>query len=238
MTTKRFTEGAETLNENVKTTMKWFQDATSAFMEVQNKQLKVANDLYSKTLNDYLGKIKNENFNSSFEAQKEMMEVLKKNAKDYINNSNAAIKKLLEFGKQKDSFLYSSDILKKVSETFNEQMEKMTAVNKKYFDNFFKQFNTSESIKPSFDNLKTAFDINFNSSKKTMQEIVDSYAKQSPPTLEVNKKMLDDLNNNMTKMAENNFKLWSELLSNANKSSSKNGIEKNGVENTKTPKTK
>ena len=233
MTTKKFTEGAETLNENVKTTMKWFQDATSAFMEVQNKQLKVANDLYSKTLNDYLDKIKKENFNSSFDAPKEMMEVLKKNAKEYIDNSNAALKKLLEFGKQKDSFFYSSDILNKVTETFNEQMEKMTAVNKKYFDNFFQQFNTSESIKPSFDNLKTAFDINFNSSKKTMQEIIDSYAKQNPPTLEVNKKMLDDLNTNMTKMAENNFKLWSELLSNSNNSSSKNGVE-----NTKTPKTK
>ena len=233
MTTKKFTEGAETLNENVKTTMKWFQDATSAFMEVQNKQLKVANDLYSKTLNDYLDKIKKENFNSSFDAPKEIMEVLKKNANDYINNSNVAIKKLLEFGKQKDSFFYSSDILNKVTETFNEQMEKMTAVNKKYFDNFFQQFNTSESIKPSFDNLKTAFDINFKSSKKTMQEIIDSYAKQNPPTLEVNKKMLDDLNNNMTKMAENNFKLWSELLSNVNQPNSKNGSEKTTAQKNK-----
>jgi ribosomal protein S17E len=75
------------------------------------------------------------------------------------------------------------------------------------------------------DKLKTEFDTNFKSSKKTMQDIVDSYSQLKTPTTEANKKVLDDLNKNITSMAENNLKLWSELISNTNKPSSNNDDE-------------
>src|ERR1035437_670579 len=119
MTTKNFTEGAETLNKNVNDAMKWFQDTTSAIMETQSKQLEYANDMYSQMVNNYLGEIKKDNFNNSFDTSKTIM----------------------EFGKQTDS----KDVLKTMTETFSKQIDTITNVNKNTFDTLSKQFNVSKT---------------------------------------------------------------------------------------------
>lgn len=235
------TEGVEALNKNIKSMMKWFQDTTLEMLETQNKQLKATNELYSKSLNNCFEDIKKNDFTRPFNMPKEMIEMMQKNTKDFVINSNAAIKKMIDFGQKQNSGSFSTDFLNKMSETFNKQVEAITEANQNYFDNFYKQVDTS-TFSPSFDKLKTAFETNFKSSKKTMQDIVDSYSKQNHPTTEANKKMMDDLNKNMTTMAENNLKLWSELLNktpkpNAEKESSNNNPNFNNNGKTKMPET-
>lgn len=222
MTTKNFTEGAETLTKNVNDAMKWFQDTTSAIMETQSKQMELAHETYSKIVNNYFGEIKKENFQDSLDTTKKMMDVMQKNVESFIKSSNDAVKTIVEFGKQIDP----EDILKTLTETFSKQIDMITTVNKNTFDTLSKQFNVSKTaFNPEFEKSKKEFEANFKLSKETMQEIVDSYAKIKPQTMEANKKMQDDLNKNMNTMAENNFKLWSELLNNYNSAESKNDSE-------------
>lgn len=218
MTTKNFTEDAGTLNKSVTDAMKWFQNNTSAIMETQSKQLEYANDMYSQMVNNYLGEIKKDNFNNSFDTSKKIMDMMQKNVESFIKASNEAMKTIMEFGKQTDS----KDILKTMTETFSKQIDTITNVNKNTFDTLSKQFNVSKTaFGPAFEKSKKEFEANFKLSKETMQEIVDSYAKIKPQTTEANKKMQDDLNKNMNTMAQNNFKLWSELLNNYHESESK-----------------
>src|ERR1035437_5301687 len=108
MTTKNFTEGAETLTKNVNDAMKWFRDTTSAIMETQSKQMTLAHETYSKILNNYLGEMKKENFQDSLDTTKQMMDVMQKNVESFIKSSNDAVKTIVEFAKQVDS----KDILK------------------------------------------------------------------------------------------------------------------------------
>lgn len=215
------TEGAEALNKNVKNMLKLFQDTSLEIMETQTKQLKVANEMFSKALNNYFDEIKKSDFNESFNVSKEMMETMQKNTKDFMSKYNDASKKIMEFGQSKKADSYLNDFLSKITETFNKQIVDLTTVNKNYFNSL----NSSTTFSPLLDKLKTEFDTNFKSSKKTMQDIVDSYSQLKTPTTEANKKVLDDLNKNMTTMAENNLKLWSELISNTNKPDSKNDDE-------------
>lgn len=241
MTTTKNTKGQETLNKNFENMLNWFQDASIEMIESQSNQLKVANEMFSKTLNNYFDGIKKSDFTGSYNMPKEMIEMMQKNTKDFVSNSNAALKKMMDFGQQQNSSFFSTDFLNKISETFNKQMESITEANKNYFDNFSKQVDTS-TYSPSYDKLKTAFETNFKSSKKTMQDIVDSYSKQNHPTIEANKKVLDDLNKNMTTMAENNFKLWSELFNkttkpNTEKESSNNNPNFHGNGKAKMPET-
>src|ERR1035437_4090879 len=141
MTTKNFTEGAETLNKNVNDAMKWFQDTTSAIMETQSKQLEYANDMYSQMVNNYLGEIKKDNFNNSFDTSKKIMDMMQKNVESFIKASNEAMKTIMEFGKQTDS----KDVLKTMTETFSKQIDTITNVNKNTFDTLSKQFNVSKT---------------------------------------------------------------------------------------------
>lgn len=218
------TEKAEALNKSIKDMMKWFQDAALEMVETQNQQLKAVNELCSKSLNNCFEDIKKNDFTRSFNIPKEMIEMMQKNTKDFVSNSNAAFKKMMDFGQQQNSSSFSTDFLNKVSETFNKQMDAITVANQNYFDNFSKQTDTS-IFGSSFDKMKTEFETNYKSSKKIMQDIVDSYSKQNHPTTAANKKILEDLNKNLTTMAENNLNLWLELISDINKSVAENSNE-------------
>ncbi|OFY87723.1 MAG: hypothetical protein A3F72_02455 [Bacteroidetes bacterium RIFCSPLOWO2_12_FULL_35_15] len=223
MTTNKLTEGAETLNKNVNDAMKWFQDTTSTIMMVQSKQLEYANEMYSKMMNNYLGEIKKDNFNDSFDLSKKMMDLMQKNIESFIKTSGDAMKTIMESGNYgEDPTPYSKEMLNKMTKNFNEQVDMITNVNKNTFDTLSKQFNISKtSFSPTFEKSKKEFEANFKLSKETIQKIVDSYAKLKTPTLEANKKVVDDLNKNMNSMAQNNFKLWSELLNKYDGSGSK-----------------
>lgn len=212
MTTKN-TKEQETLSKNMENMLKWFQDTSLEMIETQSKQLQVANEMFAKTLNNYFDGIKKSDFNVS----KEMIETMQKNTKNFIQKFNEASETIMGFGQKKGN-TYSTDFLNKMTDIFNNQLETMTTINKNYFDSL----NTSTTFGPLFDKLKVEFDTNFKTSKQKMQEIIDSYTKVKLPTTETTKKVLEDLNKNMTVMAENNFKLWLELLSNTNKSNPKN----------------
>lgn len=222
MSTKNHKEGAEEMNKDVENAMKWFQDTTSAIMETQNKQMEFANDMYSQMVNNYLGEIKMDSFDTSFDLPKKMMDKMQKNTESFIETAKTGMKTFMDYSKQTDSMNFSKDILKTMTENFNNQLDLITKVNKNSFDALSKQFNSSKTtFTPAFEKSKKEIEANFKKSKEAMQEIVDSYSKLKTPSIEANKKMLDDLNKNMNAMAQNNFKLWTELLNNYNPAESK-----------------
>jgi len=222
MATNSFTEGAEKLNHDVDNARKWFEDTTSAIMETQTKQMEFANDMYSQWVNSFLRENKTESFDNSFDLPKRMMDGMQKTTESFIEAAKSAMKTFMDYSKNADSMMYSKDILNTMSENFNKQMDMITTVNKSSFDILSKQFNFSKTaFSPAFEKSKKEIEANFLKSKETMQEIVNSYAKLKSPTAESNKKMLDDLNKNLNTLAQDNFKLWSELLNNYNPTESK-----------------
>lgn len=214
MTTEKIKETAETFEKNVNNTVKWLQDITSTIIETQNKQMKSASDMYNKAINTTLGGINKDNFNSSFGLSETMVEVLQKNIESISNMSKAAIKTAMDFGKQTSSETFSKEKMTSIIESYKKQAEEITSWNKKSFETFTKQFDTTKaSLTPWTEKFKNEFEANVQSSKEKTKSIVDSYKKLATPSIEANKELFNKLNSQITDSVNANLKLWSELMS-------------------------
>lgn len=214
MISKNTSEKAKTKNI-INNYMNWFGDSNSSFMEVHTKQMESIKDMYFKVTNSHYNEIQKAFNENLADMSKEMIAMMQKNVERFIKVSETSVKKIMEpSGQAPETLKFSPDIFHTWSETFTKQLDMITNFNKNYSNTFFKQFNTSPtSFVHESENSENGFEANFNLSKESMYEIVNSYAKLKSPTLKANKKLLDDLNRNMNAMAENNFKLWSDLLS-------------------------
>ena len=212
MTTDKTTSlGAETFKENVDKGIKWFQNANAAFIETQNKQIKVASDLYNKAIHSIQGDGKaNVDFGTS---GKTVIDAFQKNAETFSNISKAAMKKITELGKQGDIEAVSKDV-KQVFDVYNKQMEELTKINQQSFDAIVKQFDTTKtSFSPLTGNLKKELDASIDSSKQSIETITKSYTDFAMSSVEANKEILDKLIVQLNDGISANIKAWKDLLS-------------------------
>lgn len=195
--------------------MNWFGASSSPFMEVHSKQMESIKDMYLKVTNSHFIELQKAfNVNLSNMSMK-MIDLMQKNMEGFIMASETSINKIMESSIQApEAYRFSEDIFHAMNNNFNKQLDTIKSFNNNYYDTILKQFNTTPfSLEQESENSKKEFEANFNLSKESMHEIVNSYAKLKAPTVKANKKLLFDLNRNMNTMAENNFKLWSDLLS-------------------------
>ncbi len=212
MTTDKTTSAvAETFKENVDKGIKWFQNANAAFIETQNKQIKVANELYNKAINSIQADGKaNVDFGVS---GKTIIDEMQKNAETLSNISKAAMKKIAELGKQGDMGAVSKDV-KEVFDVYNKQVEELTKLNQQSFDTIVKQFDiTKSSFSPLTGNFKKELDANLDSSKQSIEAITKSYADFAVSAVEANKEILDKLIVQVNAGITANIKAWKDLLS-------------------------
>lgn len=212
MTTKKFTETAETFKKNVSDTMKWLQDTTATIIETQNKQMKSASEMYSKAINVTLEGLNKDNFNSSFGMSETMVEIFKKNIETISDMSKATMKTAMEFGKQ-GSETFSKEKVATIIESYKKQVEEITAFNKKSFDSMSKQFEaTKTSFTPLAEKFKKEFEATLLASKEKIQTIIDSYSKLANPSVKTNNEVFNKLNEQMNANFNTNLKFWSELM--------------------------
>jgi len=213
MTTKKFTETAETFKKNVSDTMKWLQDTTATIIETQNKQMKSASEMYSKAINVTLEGINKDNFSSSFGMSETMVEIFKKNIETITDMSKATMKTAMEFGKQASTETFSKEKVATIIESYKKQVEEITAFNKKSFDNISKQFEaTKTSFTPLAEKFKKEFESTIATSKEKIQSIIDSYSKLANPSAKTNNEVFNKLNEQMNTNFNANLKFWSELM--------------------------
>ncbi len=213
MTTQKFTETAETFKKNVSDSMKWLQDTTATIIETQNKQMKSASEMYSKAMNATLEGINKENFSSSFGVSETVVEILKKNIETISDMSKVTMKTAMEFGKQAGADAFSKEKMASIVESYQKQVEEITALNKKSFDSITKQYDASKaSFGPMTEKFKKEFETTIKTSQDKVQGIIDSYTKIAKPSVEANKEMFNKLNKQINASVSDNLKLWSDYM--------------------------
>lgn len=233
-TEKNFTEATETFKKNVTDSMKWFQDTTATIIETQNKQMKLASEMYSKAINATIEGVNKDNFNTSFGWSETIVELLKKNILTITEMSKSSMKTAADFGKQASSENFSKETASKLIETYKKQAEEIAAWNKKSFETLTSQFETTKtSYTPFVEKYKKEYEATFVKSKDKVQSIVDTYSKFANPSVESNKELFSKLNSQMNDNFNTNLKFWSDLTSEYNLNTTETSKEASAVNFTK-----
>ncbi len=233
-TEKNFTEATETFKKNVTDSMKWFQDTTATIIETQNKQMKLASEMYSKAINATIEGVNKDNFNTSFGWSETIVELLKKNILTITEMSKSSMKTAADFGKQASSENFSKETASKLIETYKKQAEEIAAWNKKSFETLTSQFETTKtSYTPFVEKYKKEYEATFVKSKDKVQSIVDTYSKFANPSVESNKELFSKLNSQMNDNFNTNLKFWSDLTSEYNLNTTETSKEGSAVNFTK-----
>jgi DNA anti-recombination protein RmuC len=231
MTTDKTSSAADTFKENANNGIKWFQNANATFIETQNKQLKVANDIYNKMMHTAQSSGKpNMDFGAS---GKTIMETMQKNIEKFSGISKEAMKTITDMGKKTDIDNVSKEA-KQVFDVYNKQVEELTKLNQQSFDAIVKQFDTTKSsFSPITENFKKELDSIIDNSKESIQTTMNSYTQFAASSVEANKEVFDKFIGQMNDGITANIKAWKDLmnLSVANKEGEKHSSEPKAILN-------
>jgi len=231
MTTENnFTTATETLKDNVAKGMQWMQDANAKFVETQKQQIKTATEMFNKSFTASQFKGTN-NFNDTFGASsKALVDLVQKNIETATNLLKTTLKPVTEFTKFSDKDSFTKEINKQV-ETMNQQIADLTLTNQSNLDLILKQINsTTNSFNPLAEQFKKELEKTAESTKETMQTIVDSYSSFTAPSMEANKETFDKINEQIKSAVQANVKFWSNLTNQAQATAAK--TQESKVDNT------
>ena len=221
MTTENnFTVTAETFKENVAKGMKWMQDANAKLVETQKQQMKTATDMFNKALaTSQVGGTNNLN-NSFGDSGKAFTDLFQKNIETVTNLFNT-LKPATDFSKFSDKDSITNE-MKKQFEALNQQIADLAIVNQTNLDTIIKQFDTTaKAFTPLNEQYKKEIEKVLESSKETMQTIIDSYSTFTAPSMEANKETIEKLNDQIKTSIKANTKFWSDLMNPATTTTAK-----------------
>ncbi len=103
--------------------------------------------------------------------------------------------------------------VKKQFETFNQQVADLAIVNQANLDTLLQQFETTaKSFTPINEQLKKEIENAVESSKETVQKIIDSSSSFTAPSAELTKETFEKLNDRIKIGIDANIKFWSDLM--------------------------
>lgn len=221
MKAEKITQAADTLNENVSNSMKWFQDTCALMFETQSKQIKFATDMYANLLNSYFSNFDTKHItNSTFGTQK-MTEMIALNIEHIAKMAEENLKVLNDFSIQANSGSFVKESMEKLIDYYRKQTEMVTTFNQNAMKAFMKETQiSSDFVKPFTDNLKTEFELTSQLFTEGFKDMVANFNNLSNPSLESNSKFMGDYTAQMQNVFKNSVALWSEMLnrySNVNK---------------------
>lgn len=215
MTTENnFTATAETIKENVAKGTKWMQDANTKLIEMQKQQIKTVADMFNKKgSTSQFGGVNN--FNNPFgESTKAISTILQKNMETFTDLMKTTLKPLTDLTKFADKDALTKE-MKKQFETLNQQLADLAIVNQNNLDTVLKEFDTTtKTFTPLNAQYKKEIEKTIESSKETLQSIIDSYSNLTAPSMEANKETFEKMNEQIKTSVNANIKFWSDLLNN------------------------
>jgi len=139
----------------------------------------------------------------------------KKNLDTLTNLLKTTLKPSTDFTKFSDKDSFTKEVNKQI-ETLNQQIADLTLVNQKNLDLILKQIETTtNSFNPLAEQFKKELEKTAESSKETIQTIVDSYSALTAPSMEANKENFDKINDQIKTAVQANIKFWSNLMNQA-----------------------
>jgi hypothetical protein len=187
------TKTSETLLDNAKVAEKWFNDASTSMMDLFNKQLNLTTGYYSNLLNSTFSNTKDWGVNQGF-----IDNFLGGNSTKWLTPFNT-------FSSNNNSSYFFS--------TFDKMYKQIVESNRHFFTEFNNQLKTNEidwnSINKEY---KETMDRRIESSRKILSSITDSYSKQLHFTLDMEKNMFEELNNQFNSVMRQNQKMLSDFL--------------------------
>jgi uncharacterized protein YeaO (DUF488 family) len=195
--------------------MQWMQDANAKFVETQKQQIKTATEMFNKSISASQVNDAN-NFNDIFgSSSKALVDLVQKNVETTTNLLKTTLKPVTEFSKFSDKDSFAKEINKQV-ETMNQKIADLTLANQTNLDLILKQMNsTTNSFNPLEEQFKKELEKTAESTKETVQTIVDSYSSFTAPTMEANKETFDKINEQIKSAFQANVKFWSDLTNQA-----------------------
>ncbi len=216
MTTENnFTTATETLKDNVAKGMQWMQDANAKFVETQKQQIKTATEMFNKSFASSQFKGSN-NFNDTLAtSSKAFADLVQKNIETGTNLFKTILKPSTEFAKFTDKDSFTKEMNTQI-EKMNQQIVELTLTNQTNLDLILKQADaTTNSFNPLAEQFKKELEKTAESTKETMQTIIDSYSSYTAPSIEANKEVFDKINEQIKSAFHANLKFWSNLTNQA-----------------------
>lgn len=226
MKTEKITQTAEAFNENVNTSMKWFQDSTALIFETQSKQMKFATDMYTNLLNSYFGNFESKSFNNSAFGTEKMTEMIAINVDHISKMAEENLRILNEFSTQANSSLFVKESMEKLIDYYKKQIEMMTAFNQNAIGAFMKETEISNAfMKPFSENLRNEFGLTTQLVNEGFKDMIANFTNMSNPSYGTSQKFVGDMTNQIQAAFKNSIGLWAEILNNYS-SSNYNGNHK------------
>lgn len=215
MKAEKITQTAEAFNENVNTSMKWFQESTALLFETQNKQMKFATDMYVNLLNSYFGNFESKNFsNSSFGTEK-MTEMITINIDHIAKMAEENLRVLNDFSTQATSTFFVKESMEKLIDYYRKQIEMMTTFNQNAITAFMKESEISNAfMKPFSENLRNEFGLTTQLVSEGFKDMISNFSNVSNPSFGTNQKFVGDMTNQIQAAFKNSIGLWAEILNN------------------------
>ncbi|HSH64675.1 MAG TPA: hypothetical protein VLB84_02505 [Bacteroidia bacterium] len=178
---------AETFKQNANNFSKLFQESTKTLIETQAKQMAFITGLYNTG-------------------------TFQKNVEALSDFSKDTTKKFFDYFKTYTSM--PLELMDTAFDMFSKQAENMNKLNQRCLDEIAKHSNHTKSFVDSstIDKFKKDMETNMKLFKETTSKMTDNYKKMLSPTLESNKKFLNDMNDQMEASLNSSRALWSNLL--------------------------
>lgn len=215
MRTEKITQTAEAFNENVNTSMKWFQESTALIFETQSKQMKFASEMYMNLLNSYFGNFESKSTSNPAFGTEKMTELIAINIDHIAKMAEENLKVLNEFSTQASSTLFVKESMEKLVDYYKKQIEMMTAFNQNAINAFMRETEISSMfMKPFSENLRNEFGLTSQLVNEGFKDMVASFTNLSNPSFDTNRKFVGDMANQMQSVFKNSIGLWAEILNN------------------------